>query len=1176
MTSLLPRPFCFFYLGMMDQEHLRRFSFVTVVLHSCSSIVVQMPPKAAAAAAKAGGKNAVAVASAGPALDAPRCLTVTFELAFDQIQQQPAAAGFLKYVFPGCCDAVVSTTVPDPAAAELELPQGWTRPDASNSSSNRLVWSKRHQLAGDGDEAAALLLNKQPQVHAMHTDTAGVALDAWTLDLSCFLSGDVSISKQACAAAITSIPGIASARITVSPDATAPVFSAECLARLNPMTINIKTLSNLPTVGTADTRTAAAPVYVTCRPFSNDRSLVTQSIQHSTRAIKLNHTSVYLTGIMNRSELNEWIETTPIRIEVHDRSYVEIASTATNSANAIAASATSTSDAALIQYAEAKLHARTTAGDSCAHGIATYKLDAALLPGPNAPMVKSTQDVCPSKRRVALTDDDDDLIDNIMNTSNVDSSNSDRTQQLLLQKRSQQLGDYLASNCTLSVSISFAVPLQPVTVDTRLYSRAVYICEYDNSAVVSSLIAAMDSINTAALASQLQSTGCSLRACQFTTEQVAAVSSGALDVICGFSVIDDHCRMIIVEGLADKGLRTLLDQLPRNGRNSGSYRVLADLNVRFVNRMYTAFNAELKLIRLRQPLPLLCQLPELYEQSCTPLNIACYNALDRLRSLRRADRLKQCRDTQLFPTATDLLHLMSKYGESVSHTDMTGVPENTVVVRPRTTTGDTNNASRSSSDNNMMTAQQQQQQLLLSHQQQQSSAALLSTTTTSTSKRKADTDSYNLDFERSIATRTQHDFIAQQTAELQHAKAVYAVTKAQRAAQLAAETVSTEYCYAAQKLNYTELKKEELRARLCKQKNATFTYSKDFVSQTVSLVDEFRVQQTADAKSKSQWMTQKGFKYPAAKQSNEYAIHPHKPSASRIDMLKEPWIENECNTRTTNTNASSTQRFDAATMCGTKDFDCVPSNGAKVFGGLKRAVYTKQFDGTAMHTIGTLPRGQQQPDSCGAQDSSSYFKSVHIASADESHQYKQQLLQQERELWNLKVVVDDLCFRIGGFTVKDKPLQTDRVADILHGPAIKTAFKLVRTTKLPSGKTVEFPTAPISCLSLEPYADPYDKFVAAMREQYGEQHQQQQQQQQLIHNADGTTTAVVSAMKPQFMTRIHSDASKPKSQTIVAGRRKIVPLLAYEKEGPKWRGVATTSGSNATATTSGSSAQSLL
>jgi hypothetical protein len=1127
-----------------------------------------MPPKAAAAA-KAGGKNAAPAVSAGPALDAPRCVTLTFELAFDQTQQHLAAAGFLKYAFPGCYDAVVSTPVPDPAAAELELPQGWTRPDASNSSSNRLVWSKRQQLAGDGDEAAALLLNRQPQLHAMHTDTAGVALDAWTLDLSCFLSGDVGISKQACAAIITTIPGIASARISVSPDAAAPVFSAECLARLNPMTITIKTLSNLPTVGTADTTTAAAPVFVTCRPFSNDRSLITQSIQHSTAAIKMNHTAVYLAGIMNRSELNEWIETTPIHVEVHDRSCVESATRATSTVaavDAVANNAASTSDAALIQYAEAKLHARATAGDSCAHGIATYKLDAALLQGPYAPVIKLTQDVCPSKRRVALTDDDNENIDSITNIGN-----RDQIQQLLLQKRSQQLGDYLASNCTLSVSISFAVPLQPVTVDTRLYSRAVFICEYDNSAVVSSLIAAMDSINTAALASQLQFTGCSLRACQFTTEQVAAVNNGALDVICGFSVIDDHCRMIMVEGLADKGLKTLLDQLPRNGRNSGSYRVLADLNVRFVNRMYTAFNAELKLIRLRQPLPLLCQLPELYEQSCKPLNIACYNALDRLRSLRRADRLKQCRDTQLFPTATDLLHLMSKYGESVSHTDMTGIAENTVVVRPRTTTGDTNKAS-SSSDNNMMTAQQQRQQLLLS---QQSSAALLSTTTTSTFKRKADTDSYNLEFERSIATRTQHDFIAQQTAELQHARTVYEVAKAQRAAQIAAETVSTEFCYAAQKLNYTELKKEELRARLCKQKNATFTYSKDFVSQTVSLVDEFRVQQTADVKSKSQWMTQRGFKYPAAKQSNEYAIHPHKPSASRIDMLKEPWIENESDTSTT-TIASNTKRFDAATMCGTKDFDCVPSNGAKVFGGLKRAVYTKQFDGTAMHTIGTLPRGQQQSDSCGAQDSSSYFKSVHIASADESHQYKQQLLQQERELWNSKVVVDDLCFRTGGFTVKDKPLQTDRVADILHGPAIKKAFKLVRTTKLPSGKTVEFPTAPISCLSLEPYADPYDKFVAAMREQYGEQHQQQQQQQ-LVHNADGTTTAVASAVKPQFMTRIHSDASKPKSQTIVAGRRKIVPLHAYEKQGPKWRGVVTTSGSSATATTgSGSSAQSLL
>lgn len=40
-----------------------------------------------------------------------------------------------------------------------------------------------------------------------------------------------------------------------------------------------------------------------------------------------------------------------------------------------------------------------------------------------------------------------------------------------------------------------------------------------------------------------------------------------------------------------------------------------------------------------------------------------------------------------------------------------------------------------------------------------------------------------------------------------------------------------------------------MRERLAKEKGATYTYSMDYVSQTVSLVDEFRVKEDEEVKT---------------------------------------------------------------------------------------------------------------------------------------------------------------------------------------------------------------------------------------------------------------------------------------------------------------------------------------
>ncbi|CAN0493765.1 unnamed protein product, partial [Discosporangium mesarthrocarpum] len=75
-----------------------------------------------------------------------------------------------------------------------------------------------------------------------------------------------------------------------------------------------------------------------------------------------------------------------------------------------------------------------------------------------------------------------------------------------------------------------------------------------------------------------------------------AADSGSLDVVCGFMVIDDDCRTVVLEGLGaeGRGLSRVMERAGRAGPNSQGYRVLANPHVRFSQRLYTSFDSDLK------------------------------------------------------------------------------------------------------------------------------------------------------------------------------------------------------------------------------------------------------------------------------------------------------------------------------------------------------------------------------------------------------------------------------------------------------------------------------------------------------------------------------------------------------------------------------------------------------
>lgn len=76
--------------------------------------------------------------------------------------------------------------------------------------------------------------------------------------------------------------------------------------------------------------------------------------------------------------------------------------------------------------------------------------------------------------------------------------------------------------------------------------------------------------------------------------------------------------------------------------------------------------------------------------------------------------------------------------------------------------------------------------------------------------------------------------------------------------------------------------------------------------------------------------------WPCPRTRQELITHPSKPSQSRVDALKEPWVENELNGGGQDaTTAAGGAGEGPPELAWRREFDIVPSNGKAVFGGLQ-------------------------------------------------------------------------------------------------------------------------------------------------------------------------------------------------------------------------------------------------
>lgn len=247
-----------------------------------------------------------------------------------------------------------------------------------------------------------------------------------------------------------------------------------------------------------------------------------------------------------------------------------------------------------------------------------------------------------------------------------------------------------------------------------------------------------------------------------TQEEVEEVNDGKIDLVCGFTIIDDDTRMVVLEGLAGcgKGMEELFVDLPRFDSNSSDVTILSNPEVLFHKRLYTSFGPDLKRIRPRENIKKLVQRPELYDRK--QVDTICFSAFESLMGLHLAEDLHTTKEFSLYPDAEALNKFEILYGEAISKEDIDG--KRVVALKKQ---NQKKSKSIESLDNGYSQSTVRSSQPNLSRPENGDSSLVRSTSTKrEPRKREMNTDCWNPYFEEQLALRDpnhpKHDFIKEQ------------------------------------------------------------------------------------------------------------------------------------------------------------------------------------------------------------------------------------------------------------------------------------------------------------------------------------------------------------------------------------------------------------------------------
>lgn len=661
------------------------------------------------------------------------------------------------------------------------------------------------------------------------------------------------------------------------------------------------------------------------------------------------------------------------------------------------------------------------------------------------------------------------------------------------------------------------------------YTRMIVLMKYMDDDTLYAIGEALNRINMAALPN-IQG---SIRSYSLTPEEVKAAKNGQLDLISGFMIIDDDLRLLVIEGLAGlgQGMQQIFADLPRLKPNDESLKIVCNPEVLFPERVYAEFSPDILRIRVRDKLKKLARKPEVYNRK--QVEEICFDAIDGIMNLKRATDMETAKKLDMFPTAAALNELELLYGETISRTDMDGTARKQFVA----------NAEAAAEGN-----------VRLRNVTYNDNTAHQPTSPGKTRKRAQfqGTDCRNAEFEDYLSTRpvhrvdhiTEHRNIRMQSYEdmlrrRSKLNSEYGSTlKAVLGGGLYEESKKEPkiHMYSNQSLNYKTKAFNKVRATIAQDKDATYTFSKDFVSQTICTVDLKLEAKREAAYEDSLMLTKGGFQYPKRKTPAEINTHDKRPTDARIEELSYAFKDKTDVVKPVTSPEKRRLEDGYKTMVKPEYY----------FGALKPAEYERDFELKLVGDRSKLPRGKLTG---GAKDDKDhdFFRSIHVR-GEEAQKIMEQAQAKEVSDWKAKVVVDSIDFKRNPLKVRDKPVACDKGRDILHGEPKQKALQQLRELKSHGGKDYGYKTTPLSLFMDEPFNDGVagDNLLARQADKTKfittrELH--------LDQSTATDSTAVGKDFRLYIKTGTRQDVllSKNPSGYDPTGLR-----LAYPKEGPKW------------------------
>lgn len=443
------------------------------------------------------------------------------------------------------------------------------------------------------------------------------------INLIHFLAGETSVTEcfPVCSSDVFEV------LINISLDND--LLSDKLKVELNPLVITILSATSLPSspVPFHELMEKCTPVY--CQYQFHNLGIHTTNYHKHEAKIHFRDVNVVLTGLMSPHEFKDFLASSPLQIEVHDR------------------------DRRLEVREEPNKYQKT-------EGSFKQKID---ILNPYGIAYLDLSEILFGKKRLRVYLPIKHGPPPPKGPLQVDRKTCAWKMSDTTALRALPQGHYYNANSQLKVQVEIAHPLN--TRDSSgscdgPFGRIIYLFDNKNLDIKTKLRSEILRINGSAFNLDSQS----LEGIERALSNFICDEKKDLNYVTGFHVLDMKTHIFVLEGLKQKAVQRLFEAVPinLNANEEESVIVLYNSNLGFYKRIYNSLDVSLSPIYLIESLLTVMKEPRIYNRAKVPE--PCFHALSKLSHLCQLRELTEVVKYDLFPSADMIVSMSKRFGVS--------------------------------------------------------------------------------------------------------------------------------------------------------------------------------------------------------------------------------------------------------------------------------------------------------------------------------------------------------------------------------------------------------------------------------------------------------------------------------------------------------------------------------